>query len=112
MSRTPTASPESTPGPSDSSTISRTSSKRPRTPRDDEDLLFSPFQTTPGPPRKVHKPATRKGWKGWVEVEEVPESERLINLDRAVVLEDRVLRSGKNFHGSHTGPEWDETPLA
>ncbi|KAF8916527.1 hypothetical protein CPB85DRAFT_1250925 [Mucidula mucida] len=106
-SRTPSVSPESTPGPSDSSSISRTSSKRPRTPRDDEDFPMS--LPRPAPPRKVQK-TKRKGWKGWVEVdaEELAPSERLINLDQAVVLSERTLRSGKIFHGEPGSANWDD----
>lgn len=86
-----------TPGPSDSTATSRTSSKRPRTPDDDEDIIkFESHQeTTPQRPRKK-RIAHKKGWKGWIEGSPVP-SDKLINLDSAPVLQERRLRSGKNF---------------
>ncbi|KAF9043601.1 hypothetical protein BDZ89DRAFT_1059512, partial [Hymenopellis radicata] len=61
-SRTPSVSPESTPGPSDSSSISRTSSKRPRTPRDDED--FPMPLPKPVPHARFRKPRERAGRAG------------------------------------------------
>lgn len=82
--------PSSTPGPSISSSTSRTSSKRPHTPDDFEDVK---------PQIKLErkrKPPVKKGWKGWVEGSPPP-SEKLINLDAVPVLQERRTRSGKNF---------------
>lgn len=90
------STPGSTPGPSHSSSTSRTSSKRPHTPEDDE-LLVSERPTLSAPPRKK-RAAAKKGWKGWVEGSPPP-SEKLINLDAAPVLHERRTRSGKNFDG-------------
>lgn len=103
------SSPVSTPGPSISSSTSRTSSKRPHTPSDDEDY---DIHTTSGSvalnqeekPRKK-RIAARKGWKGWVEGSPPP-SEKLINLDATPVLRERRTRSGKHFAG--IGPGRDE----
>ncbi|KAF8962633.1 hypothetical protein BDZ97DRAFT_1824745 [Flammula alnicola] len=96
------STPGSTPGPSISSSTSRTSSKRPRTPDDDE-AIVAPAQrpTISAPPRKK-RAAAKKGWKGWVEGSPPP-SEKLINLDAVPVLQDRRLRSGKNFDGIGIG---------
>ena len=91
------ASPRSTPGPA-SSVTSHTSSKRPRTPDDDEDLDLDSFkESMRGRPRKK-RVAVRKGWKGWVEGSPPP-SEKLINLDEVQVLTERKTRSGKSFDG-------------
>ncbi|ESK87785.1 hypothetical protein Moror_15375 [Moniliophthora roreri MCA 2997] len=92
---------ESTPDPSNSSTTSRTSSKRPRTPDDDEDIISMP-PTVPRPRKK--RPAVRKGWKGWVEGSPPP-SEKLINLDAVPVLQERRTRSGKNFDAIGVGKD-------
>ncbi|KAF8155679.1 hypothetical protein B0H34DRAFT_714350 [Crassisporium funariophilum] len=98
--------PGSTPGPSISSSTSRTSSKRPRTPDDDEFFgsqsrtLSAPLPTQPR--RKRH--AAKKGWKGWVEGSPEP-SEKLINLDAVPVLQERRTRSGKNFDAIGVGKE-------
>jgi hypothetical protein len=90
------STPGSTPGPSHSSSTSRTSSKRPHTPEDDE-LLVPERPTLSAPPRKK-RVATKKGWKGWVEGSPPP-SDKLINLDASPVLRERKTRSGKNFDG-------------
>jgi len=90
------STPGSTPGPSHSSSTSRTSSKRPHTPEDDELLVTEPI-TMSAPPRKK-RAAAKKGWKGWVEGSPPP-SEKLINLDAVPVLQERRTRSGKNFDG-------------
>ena len=92
------ASPRSTPGPA-SSVTSHTSSKRPRTPDDDEDLDLETFKESMRSrhPRK-RRLAVRKGWKGWVEGSPPP-SEKLINLDEVQVLTERKTRSGKSFDG-------------
>lgn len=98
-----------TPGPSMSVSTSRTSSKRPRTPDDDEDIVeVQPREATP-PPAPQPKPrkkriAHKKGWKGWVEGSPPP-SNKLINLDSAPVLQDRRLRSGKNFDAISVGKD-------
>ncbi|KAG5340368.1 hypothetical protein J132_02979 [Termitomyces sp. J132] len=93
------STPASTPGPSDSSSTSRMSSKRPHTP-DDEDPLPPPQPK----PRGRKKPAVRKGWKGWVEGSPPP-SEKLINLDAVPVLQERRTRSGKSFDAIGIGKE-------
>lgn len=96
-----------TPGPSTTSTVSRTSSKRPHTP--DDYFLFDDMirsSVTPPPedrPRKK-RGATKKGWKGWVEGSPPP-SDKLINLDSAPVLRERRTRSGKNFDAISEGTE-------
>jgi hypothetical protein len=105
-------SPESTPQPSISSSTTRTSSKRPRTPGDDEDIddhgqLDSnaspqPQQRVPVP-RKKREPV-KKGWKGWVEASPPP-SDKLIKLDSAPILRERRTRSGKNFDAIGVGKE-------
>ncbi|KAF4583402.1 hypothetical protein AB1N83_007955 [Pleurotus pulmonarius] len=105
--RTP-STPASTPGPSDSSNTSRTSSKRPRTPDDFEPIdtahaMGSPPPSTPRQPRK-RRVAVKKGWKGWVEGSPPP-SEKLINLDAVPVLQERRTRSGKNFDAIGVGKE-------
>lgn len=90
----------STPEPSVASSWSRASSKRPRTPDDHEDLAGQSVSTVAPRPKKPRTPR-RKGWKGWAEVEgSPPPSEKLINLDRVVVLNTRrTTRSGRNFDG-------------
>ncbi|KAJ7927569.1 hypothetical protein B0H13DRAFT_1970934 [Mycena leptocephala] len=97
------STPASTPGPSNSSSTSRTSSKRPRTPDDYEDLIRSIHER--GTPA-VRKPraAAKKGWKGWVEGSPPP-SEKLINLDAVPVLQERRTRSGKNFDAIGVGKD-------
>lgn len=50
-----------------------------------------------GPPKPRMKSAARKGWKGWVEVEEEVEPPTLIKLDAPAVIPERRTRSGKNF---------------
>ena len=100
------SSPPTTPGPSISSSTSRTSSKRPHTPGDDSDLDGSHADnSTPqqSRPRKK-RPASRKGWKGWVEGSPPP-SEKLINLDAVQVLEERRTRSGKSFDAIGLGKD-------
>ena len=92
------ASPRSTPGPA-SSVTSHTSSKRPRTPDDDEDLDLETFKESMRTRQTRRKRvAVRKGWKGWVEGSPPP-SEKLINLDEVQVLTERKTRSGKSFDG-------------
>ncbi|KAG6902184.1 hypothetical protein C0995_003280 [Termitomyces sp. Mi166 len=86
------ATPVVTPGPSESSSTSRRSSKRPHTPDDEEARPLPP----PPKPRGRKKPAVRKGWKGWVEGSPQP-SDKLINLDAVPVLQERRTRSGKSF---------------
>jgi hypothetical protein len=95
----PPSSPMTTPGPSRCSSMgatSRTSSKRPRTPDDDEDITArggpsaSPMERQP---RKIRS-KVRKGWKGWVEGSPPP-SDKLINLDTVTVIESRRTRSGR-----------------
>ncbi|KAI0298668.1 hypothetical protein B0F90DRAFT_1810834 [Multifurca ochricompacta] len=101
------SSPPTTPGPSISSSTSRTSSKRPHTPEDDSDLDDShadiPESSLLPRPRKK-RPAARKGWKGWVEGSPPP-SEKLINLDAVQVLEERRTRSGKSFDAIGLGKD-------
>jgi hypothetical protein len=95
-------SPDSTPGPSVSSSTSRTSSKRPRTPDDYEGLTLRP----PSPSQRLRKKriAVKKGWKGWVEGSPEP-SAKLINLDAVPVLRERRTRSGKNFDAIGVGKD-------
>ncbi|KAI9567536.1 hypothetical protein HD554DRAFT_2107944 [Boletus coccyginus] len=99
------SSPRSTPGPSDWSSTSRTSSKRPRTPDDDSDATEPAVATTPTPqaPRKK-RVAVKKGWKGWVEGSPPP-SEKLINLDAVPILQERRTRSGKSFDAIGVGKD-------
>ncbi|KAF8841466.1 hypothetical protein BDN67DRAFT_1002356 [Paxillus ammoniavirescens] len=97
------SSPRSTPGPSDWSTTSRTSSKRPRTPDDDEDALEPAVANSTPPPRKK-RVAVKKGWKGWVEGSPPP-SEKLINLDAVPILQERRTRSGKSFDAIGVGKD-------
>ncbi|KAG6830539.1 hypothetical protein H0H87_007737 [Tephrocybe sp. NHM501043] len=94
------STPASTPGPSDSSSTSRMSSKRPHTPDDEEDIGQVPMIV----PRGRKKPAVKKGWKGWVEGSPPP-SEKLINLDAVPILQERRTRSGKNFDAIGIGKE-------
>jgi len=101
------STPISTPGPCDSSSTSRTSSKRPRTP-DDFEYFEGPTSISmhshhQPPPRKRRAPA-RKGWKGWVEGSPPP-SEKLINLDAVPILQERRTRSGKNFDAIGVGKD-------
>ncbi|KIM46811.1 hypothetical protein M413DRAFT_440381 [Hebeloma cylindrosporum] len=96
------STPGSTPGPSHSSSTSRTSSKRPHTPDDDE-LLVPERPTLSARPRKK-RAAAKKGWKGWVEGSPPP-SKKLINLDAEPELRERKTRSGKNFDGVGLGME-------
>jgi hypothetical protein len=101
------SSPPTTPGPSISSSTSRTSSKRLHTPGDDSDLDESQGDSseTPRQPRpRKKRPAARKGWKGWVEGSPPP-SEKLINLDAVQVLEERRTRSGKSFDAIGLGKD-------
>ncbi|KAI0252510.1 hypothetical protein BJV78DRAFT_1201156 [Lactifluus subvellereus] len=101
------SSPPTTPGPSISSSTSRTSSKRPHTPGDDSDLDGSQAditESTPQPRPRKKRPASRKGWKGWVEGSPPP-SEKLINLDAVKVLEERRTRSGKSFDAIGLGKD-------
>jgi hypothetical protein len=99
------SSPVSTPGPSISSSTSRTSSKRPYTPDDDEELDLKPVMPSrpKEPPKK--RVAVKKGWKGWVEGSPPP-SEKLINLDSVPVLQERKTRSGKAFDAIGEGKDW------
>jgi hypothetical protein len=100
------SSPESTPEHDDASTVtSRTSSKRPRTPDDDESIDRTITGRAASPPKpKKKRVAARKGWKGWVEGSPPP-SEKLINLDHVVVLNERKTRSGKSFDAIGEGLE-------
>lgn len=93
--------PSSTPGPSSSWSSSRTSSKRPRTPNDYEDLDVKPLLP---PLEKKRRVPAKKGWKGWVEGSPPP-SEKLINLDAVPILRERRTRSGKNFDAIGVGKE-------
>ncbi|KAG9313558.1 hypothetical protein JVU11DRAFT_5885 [Chiua virens] len=100
------SSPRSTPGPSDWSTTSRTSSKRPRTPDDDLHAIEPAVATSP-PPAPLHRKkrvAVKKGWKGWVEGSPPP-SEKLINLDAVPMLQERRTRSGKSFDAIGVGKD-------
>jgi len=107
----PTPPPEvyspGTPGPSDSSTVSRTSSKRPHTPDDfswfTEESMASPHSMMT-PKLRKKRSAARKGWKGWVEGSPPP-SDKLINLDTAPVMQERRTRSGKNFDAIGEGQD-------
>jgi hypothetical protein len=101
------SSPPTTPGPSISSSTSRTSSKRPHTPYDDSDFDESHTigSDLPRLPRhRKKRPAARKGWKGWVEGSPPP-SEKLIKLDDVQVLEERRTRSGKSFDAIGLGKD-------
>ncbi|KAF8234984.1 hypothetical protein L208DRAFT_1434285 [Tricholoma matsutake] len=100
------STPDSTPGPSISSSTSRTSSKRPHTPDDGEEFdaqHHTVSALSPHPPRK-RRVAVKKGWKGWVEGSPPP-SEKLINLDAVPVLQERRTRSGKNFDAIGVGKD-------
>ncbi|KAF8629034.1 hypothetical protein AX15_003594 [Amanita polypyramis BW_CC] len=90
----------STPAPSTSVGTSRTSSKRPHTP--DEEEKFDPTPSVPKPRKK--RVAVKKGWKGWVEGSPPP-SEKLINLDAVPVLQERRTRSGKSFDAISVGKD-------
>ncbi|CCL99201.1 uncharacterized protein FIBRA_01216 [Fibroporia radiculosa] len=101
------SSPPPTPGPSISSTTSATSSKRPHTPDDGEDIRSRHRSETATPPPnrpRKKRTAVRKGWKGWVEGSPPP-SEKLINLDVVNVLQERKTRSGKNFDAIGVGKD-------
>ncbi|KAL1745496.1 hypothetical protein HDZ31DRAFT_36314 [Schizophyllum fasciatum] len=89
------SSPGSTPGPDDWSSTSRTSSKRPYTPDTLDGFDRHPSFSAPVK-RKKPRAAAKKGWKGWVEGSPEP-SDRLINLDQAIVFQERRTRSGRNF---------------
>jgi hypothetical protein len=91
----------STPAPSTSLGTSRTSSKRPHTP--DEEQKYDPTLSLEQRPRKK-RVAVRKGWKGWVEGSPPP-SEKLINLDAVPVLQERRTRSGKSFDAIGVGKD-------
>lgn len=91
----------STPAPSTSLGTSRTSSKRPHTP--DEEEKYIPMSASDSRPRKK-RVAVRKGWKGWVEGSPPP-SEKLINLDAVPVLQERRTRSGKSFDAIGVGKD-------
>lgn len=90
------SSPGSTPGPDDSSTTSRTSSKRPYTPDTDYDGRSASSMAPKARAERRKRAAAKKGWKGWVEGSPEP-SEKLINLDTAVIFRERRTRSGRNF---------------
>ncbi|OSD01414.1 hypothetical protein PYCCODRAFT_1436341 [Trametes coccinea BRFM310] len=102
------SSPPTTPGPSVSSRTSATSSKRPYTPDDGEDIdgrnqsVDSQGMEVKRPRKK--RPAARKGWKGWVEGSPPPSS-KLINLDVATILPERKTRSGKSFDAIGVGKD-------
>ena len=96
------STPASTPGPSISSSTSHASSKRPRTPDDGEAVTAQEERLTISAPPRKKRSAAKKGWKGWVEGSPPP-SEKLINLDAVPILQDRRLRSGKNFDGIGPG---------
>ena len=92
--------PSLTSGPSASSS---TSSKRPRTPADDE-VISSQSCNQPAPSlARKKRVAVKQGWKGWVEGSPPP-SEKLINLDAPILLRRRT-RSGKNFDAIGMGKE-------
>jgi hypothetical protein len=95
----------SRPGPSSSSNTSRTSSKRPLTPDDDEELRSCHHLTITTPPQKPKKRvAVKKGWKGWVEGSPPP-SEKIINLDAVPVFKERRTRSGRSFDAIGVGKD-------
>lgn len=99
------STPASTPGPCDSSSTSRTSSKRPLTPDDFDDFDGHGSMSTASPSHQRRKrQAVKKGWKGWVEGSPPP-SEKLINLDAVPVLQERRTRSGKNFDAIGVGKD-------
>jgi hypothetical protein len=89
------------PGPSNSPSTSRISSKRP--PLDDYVDLVRSVHERSLPPRKPRASA-KKGWKGWVEGSPLP-SGKLINLDTVPVLPERRTRSGKNFDAIGIGKD-------
>jgi hypothetical protein len=92
----------STPAPTNSVGTSRTSSKRPLTP-DEEEEKYDPSQSSGSRPRKK-RVAVRKGWKGWVEGSPPP-SEKLINLDAVPIIQERRTRSGKVFDAAAAGKD-------
>jgi len=99
------STPDSTPGPSISSSTSRTSSKRPHTPDDGEEFdSHHPAGSMVSPQARKKRVAVKKGWKGWVEGSPPP-SEKLINLDAVPVLQERRTRSGKNFDAIGVGKD-------
>jgi len=100
------STPVSTPGPSNSSSTSRTSSKRLHTPDDYEDFDLRHHSMSASSPSQQRRKrvAVKKGWKGWVEGSPPP-SEKLINLDAVPVLQERRTRSGKNFDAIGVGKE-------
>lgn len=61
--------------------------------------------TTSAEAARRRKSSARKGWKGWVEVEDdTPQPPTLIKLDApAPILPERRTRSGKNFDGIGVG---------
>lgn len=91
----------STPAPSTSLGTSRTSSKRPHTPDEEEKYIPS---SASEPRLRKKRVAVRKGWKGWVEGSPPP-SEKLINLDAVPVLQERRTRSGKSFDAIGVGKD-------
>jgi hypothetical protein len=91
-----------TPGPSIFSSISRTSSKRPRTPADDEVIGSQSRNPSQSAPPRKKRVAVKRGWKGWVEGSPPP-SQKLINLDTPVLQQQRRTRSGKNFDAIGVG---------
>lgn len=92
---------EQSPEPSVSSSTSRTSSKRPRTPDDDEVMEMG---SASAPHVRKKRVAVKKGWKGWVEGSPEP-STKLINLDAVPILQERRTRSGKNFDAIGVGKD-------
>ncbi|KIL63162.1 hypothetical protein M378DRAFT_164855 [Amanita muscaria Koide BX008] len=91
----------STPAPTTSVGTSRTSSKRPFTP-DEEEEKYTPTSSRP----RKKRVAVRKGWKGWVEGSPPP-SEKLINLDAMPVIQERRTRSGRVLgNGSPEKDNW------
>ena len=108
----PTSSPHpldlpsaSTPGHSVSSSTSRTSSKRPHTPADDEAIGYqSTAESAPPPPRpRKKRVAARKGWKGWVEGSPPPSVS--IGLDGTAILCVARTRSGMIPKNSPSSPK-------
>lgn len=95
---------ERSPEPSVSSGTSRTSSKRPRTPADDEVMEMGSAQPSSEPRARKKRIAVKKGWKGWVEGSPEP-STKLINLDAVPILRERRTRSGKNFDAIGVGKD-------
>ncbi|KAF7334108.1 hypothetical protein MVEN_02316600 [Mycena venus] len=93
--------PASTPGPSNSPSTWRISSKRP--PSDDYVDLVRSVHERPSSSRKPRASA-KKGWKGWVEGSPPP-SGKLINLETVPVFPERRTRSGKNFDAIGVGKD-------